>query len=211
MIKKILAYRCIEYPHDAETLFRYITDLILDWNLEKKLLSMVVDNAYVNDAMVRNLKSWLCDKSLILLDGKLFHVRCSAHILNLIVQYGLQMIEGFILKVREYVKYLKRSGYATQKFNHTKIQLKLKDKKKVKLDCPTMWNSTFLVIKSALEMKEVFWHLSQTDPNYKFHPTDDEWKTAQVIFNCLEHFFRQQIIFFIPIFLPQMYFFLIYV
>ncbi|KAL6142841.1 hypothetical protein ACLB2K_061117 [Fragaria x ananassa] len=187
--KKILAYRCIEYPHDADTLFRYITDLILDWNLEKKLLSMVVDNASVNDAMVRSLKSWLCDKSLILLEGKLFHVRCSAHILNLIVQDGLQVIGGFIFKVRESVKYLKRSGYATQKFNQAKTQLKLKDKKKVKMDCPTRWNSTFLMIKSALEMKEVFWRLSQTDRNYKHHPTDEEWKTAEVISDCLEHFY----------------------
>ncbi|KAK9951399.1 hypothetical protein M0R45_006841 [Rubus argutus] len=187
--KKILAYKCIEYPHDAETLFRYITDLILDWNLEKKLFCMVVDNATVNDAMVRSLKSWLCAKSSILLEGKLFHVRCSAHILNLIVQDGLQVIRDFIYKVRESVKYLKRSPFATQKFNHAKAQLKLKDKKKVKMDCPTRWNSTFLMIKSALEMKEVFWRLAQTDRNYKFHPSDEEWKVAQAICDCLEHFY----------------------
>ena len=187
--KKILAYKCTEYPHDAETLFRYITDLILDWNLEKKLFCIVVDNATVNDAMVRSLKSWLCAKSSILLEGKLFHVRCSAHILNLIVQDGLQVIRDFIYKARESVKYLKRSPFATQKFNHSKTQLKLKDKKKVKMDCPTRWNSTFLMIKSALEMKEVFWRLAQTDRNYKFHPSDEEWKVAQAICDCLEHFY----------------------
>lgn len=141
--KKIIAYKCIEYPHEVETLFRYIIDLSLDWKLEKKLFSMVVDNASVNDAMVRKLKSWLCDKSSISLQGELFHVHCSAHILNLIVQNGLKVIRHFIYKVRETVKYLKRSPYATQKFNQAKTQLKLKDTKKMTMDCHTRWNSTF--------------------------------------------------------------------
>ncbi|KAI5668020.1 hypothetical protein M9H77_17873 [Catharanthus roseus] len=55
--KKILAYRHIPYSHDGETLFRFINDLILEWNLDKKLFCMVVDNASSNDAMVRHLKS----------------------------------------------------------------------------------------------------------------------------------------------------------
>ncbi|KAL4573396.1 hypothetical protein LXL04_020199 [Taraxacum kok-saghyz] len=187
---KILAYRCIEYPHDTETLFRHIVDCILDWKLEGKLFSMVLDNASVNDAMVRSLRVWLRERSAVPLEGKLFHVRCSAHILNLIVQDGLKVIGEFIHKVRETVKYLKRSPYATQKFNNAKAQLKLTNKKKVKMDCPTRWNSTFLMIQSALEMKETFWRLSQTDQNYKFHPTKEEWKVAQVICNCLEHFYK---------------------
>lgn len=118
----------------------------------------------------------------VLLEGKLFHVRCSAHILNLIVR-------DFIHKVRESVKYLQRSSFVTQKFNHAKTQLKLKDKKKVKMDCTTRWSSTFLMIKSALEMKELFWRLAQTDRNYNFHHNDEKLKVAQVICDCLEHFY----------------------
>lgn len=71
-----------------------------------------------------------------------------------------------------------------------KAHYKIKDKKKVKMDCPTRWNSTFLMIKSALEMKDVFWRLAQTDDNYKFHPTKEEWEVAQVISDCLEHFYK---------------------
>ncbi|KAI5676174.1 hypothetical protein M9H77_07124 [Catharanthus roseus] len=51
--KKILAYRHIPYPHDGETLSRFINDLILEWNLDKKLFSMVVDNTSSNDSMLR--------------------------------------------------------------------------------------------------------------------------------------------------------------
>ncbi|CAH1454219.1 unnamed protein product [Lactuca virosa] len=146
----------------CKTLFRQIIDCILDWKLDEKLFSMVLDNASVNDAMVRTLKSWLCDRSAIPLNGKLFHVCCSAHILKLVVQDGLKVIGEFIHKVKETIKYLKRSPYATQNFNSMKVHHKIKDKKKVQMDWPTRWNSTFLMIKSVLEMKGVFWRLAQT-------------------------------------------------
>ncbi|CAH1441144.1 unnamed protein product [Lactuca virosa] len=80
----------------AETLFRHIIDCILDWKLEGKLFSMVLDNASANDAMVRTLRGWICDRSAIPLNGKLFHVRCSAHILNLVVQDRLKVIVAVV-------------------------------------------------------------------------------------------------------------------
>lgn len=98
--KKILAYRRIDYPYDGDHLFSFIKDLILEWNIDKKLFSMVVDNATSNDVMVRLLKRWLHDQGLLYLGGQLFHVRCSAHILNLVVQDGLKVIGSIISKIQ---------------------------------------------------------------------------------------------------------------
>ncbi|BBG96965.1 BED zinc finger, partial [Prunus dulcis] len=109
-----------------------------NWELEQKYNRLQM----VNDAMVRKLKSWLCDKSSISLQGELFHVHCRAHILNLIVQDGLKVIGDFIYKVRETVKYLKRCVLT----------------------------------------------LAQTDRNYMFHPSDEKWKVAKVICDCLRIF-----------------------
>lgn len=120
---KILAYHWIKYPHDSETLFRHIIDCILDWKLDRKLFYMVLDNASVNDAMVRSLRGWLCERSAVPLEGKLFHVHCSAHILNLIVQDGLKVVGEFIHNFRETIKYLKRSPYTTQNLNNASLKI----------------------------------------------------------------------------------------
>lgn len=109
--KKIIAYRYIKCPHDAETLFKCIIDMVMEWNIDENLFAIVVANATTNDAML-SMKSWLCDKSLLPMGGDFFHVRCSAHILNLIMQDGLIETGGLVFKVKESVKYVNRTQYS---------------------------------------------------------------------------------------------------
>ncbi|CAL5328080.1 unnamed protein product [Camellia sinensis] len=187
--KKILAYRRIDYPHDGDHLFSFIKDLILEWNIDKKLFSMVVDNATSNDVMVRLLKRWLHDQGLLHLGGQLFHVRCSAHILNLVVQDGLKVIGSLISKIRESVRYLGRSPYGKQKFDVAVNHVKLHHKKKVPMDVPTRWNSTYSMLEAALDLKSAFHRLGQIDKQYKHNPSEDEWNVANVICGCFKIFF----------------------
>ncbi|CAL5353396.1 unnamed protein product [Camellia sinensis] len=187
--KKILAYRRIDYPHDGDHLFSFIKDLILEWNIDKKLFSMVVDNATSNDVMVRLLKRWLHDQGLLHLGGQLFHVHCSVHILNLVVQDGLKVIGSLISKIRESVRYLGRSPYGKQKFEVAVNHVKLHHKKKVPMDIPTRWNSTYSMLEAALDLKTAFHRLGQIDKQYKHNPSEDEWNVANVICGCLKIFF----------------------
>ena len=188
--KKIIAFKSVPYPHDGETLFRFISDIILEWNIDKKLTSVVVDNASSNDSMVKCLKSWLLDKSLLNLGGDLFHVRCSAHILNLIVQDGLAIVGKLLHKIRETLKYLKRSTSSYQKFENAINQCKLKNKKRVGMDVQNRWNSTFLMLETALPLKEAFCRLEQMDRNYKLNPSENDWKVASVVHGCLKKFYE---------------------
>ena len=149
---------------------------------------MVVDNASSNDVTDRLLKNWLCDKSLLSLGGDLFHVRCSAHILNLIVHNGLKMIGGTLDKIRDSVRYLNKSPFRKQKFETAVNQVKLRGRKKVPMDVSTRWNSTYLMLEVALSLKEAFSRLDQIDKNYKHNPSEEEWNVAKVIKGGLKLF-----------------------
>jgi hypothetical protein len=72
-------------PHTSKTLADTLVQCLMDWNLETKLSTLTVDNCSTNDAMIERILKKITPRSLIL-GGQLFHMRCAAHILNLIVK-----------------------------------------------------------------------------------------------------------------------------
>lgn len=83
--------------------------VLCEWGIESKLFSMTLDNAYANNVFVDLLKTQLTLRYALLCEGKFFHIRCCAHILNLIVQDGLKEIDESIQKIRESVKHVRGS------------------------------------------------------------------------------------------------------
>jgi len=69
--------------------------------------------------------------------GLFFHVKYCAHILNLTVQDGLGKIESYIIKIREGVKYLRKSMDRLFKFGEIAIQLGLSTKRSLCSDVKT--------------------------------------------------------------------------
>ncbi|KAF7832271.1 zinc finger BED domain-containing protein RICESLEEPER 2-like [Senna tora] len=91
-------------PHTAEAISSLLVECMLDWNIDRKLSTITLDNCSTNDSLVSSLLVKL-DSSSLILDGQLFHMRCCAHILNLIVQDGLSVITEGIEKVRNSVAF----------------------------------------------------------------------------------------------------------
>ncbi|CAN1126600.1 Zinc finger BED domain-containing protein RICESLEEPER 1 [Linum perenne] len=128
---------------------------LVAWDVESKIWSITLDNASNNDVAVRHLKSMLTYTRRLPLDGDLFHVRCGAHIINIMVQYGLKAIEDTIESVRQSVKHIAASEGRISMFRDIAKQLRLSPKKLI-LDCSTRWNSTHHMLSVALELKDVF-------------------------------------------------------
>jgi hypothetical protein len=74
-------------PYNGASLVEKIYSLLEKW---KNIFSITLDNASANDLYVMNLKPKLNMKKTLPCEGELFHMRCCAHILNLIVQDGLK-------------------------------------------------------------------------------------------------------------------------
>ena len=80
-------------------------DFLLDWSVNRKISIVIVDNCSNNDGIIDILVEKLSLSNSLLLNGKFFHMRCAAHVLNLIVKEGLDVIGVEIEKIRESVAY----------------------------------------------------------------------------------------------------------
>ena len=124
-------------PHTSETLFKALMDCLFDWNVDRKLASLTVDNCTTNDVLINILLGKLSSSSLIL-SGKFFHMRCCAHILNLIVKEGLEVIKESVEKIRESIAFWVATPKRLEKFVETARQLNISCDKKLVLDCKTI-------------------------------------------------------------------------
>ncbi|CAG8732451.1 24525_t:CDS:2 [Dentiscutata erythropus] len=58
------------------------------------------------------------------------------------------------------------------------------------LDCETRWNSMFLILQSAIELKAIIIRLKDKDKTFPDVPSKEEWKKAKSIYSVLEPFYK---------------------
>jgi len=165
-------------PHTAEIIGEELYDSLVQWNLDEKISAITLDNCTTNDAviplLVRNI-----GRHKLLNDGKLLHMRCSAHILNLIVKDGLEVLKDAIENIRDSVAYWTATLKRIEKFEEIAKFVKVDTKINIGLDCRTRWNSTFIMLNTALPYKPAFIRASRVDRQYTSLPSEEEWKFAE--------------------------------
>jgi hypothetical protein len=62
-----------------------LRDCFSDWKIEDKIQNITVDNASTNDYTIKLIKDDFELKNVMLVGVRLFHIRCCAHITNLLV------------------------------------------------------------------------------------------------------------------------------
>ena len=114
-----------------------------------------------------------------------FHIRCAAHILNLIVQDGLAAISEALEKIRDNVKYVKVTESRELLFQGCVETVGIVKKGGLVLDVTTWWNSTSLMLSWVLYYKETFRNLAEIETSYQSLPTESEWLRAELIYGLL--------------------------
>lgn len=181
-------------PHTAEALAEILYDCLCDWNIDRKVSTITVDNCTTNDAIINKLLDKLPLRTLMR-NGELLHMRCCAHILNLIVQDGLSVIEDGIERIRDSVSFWSATGKREQRFEEAANQLGMEYTKKLTLDCKTRWNSTYLMLNVAIPYRDVFTRLKGREKSYTCLPTDLDWDLAKEICDKLQLFYRVTLLF----------------
>lgn len=129
--KRVLNFLHVEVPHNAENLSQSLMACLMEWNIDRKLFAMSLDNCSVNDCMSNMICEQLKSRGLLLANGKFIHVRCAAHILHLVVQDGWKSLgvgskngaPNVLEKVRDSVKYVTNAPKKQKLFNEVVKQL----------------------------------------------------------------------------------------
>ncbi|KAE8662422.1 hypothetical protein F3Y22_tig00113337pilonHSYRG00037 [Hibiscus syriacus] len=194
MQSRIMRFIYVPCSHTAEVLADVLYESLCDWNIDRKISTVTVDNCSTNDLMIHLLLDKLSLNSLIL-GGELFHMRCCAHILNLIVQDGLSVIGDGIERIRDSVYFWSATQKRIEKFEEAARHLAIDCSKKLSLDCKTRWNSTYLMLSVAIVYKDVFKRLKQRETQYRSLPTDRDWELASSICGKLQLFYKVTLMF----------------
>lgn len=133
-----------------------------------------------------------------------FHVRCATHILNLIVQTGLEndLFKKTIEKIRYYCKKIHSSTKLIQFFESQTVSNN-EPKLKVVLDVQTRWNSTHEMLQVAIKVKKSITatsiHLENEKDSIFPRIETTDWNYAEKLIDLLEPFRQGKIIDFFKI------------
>ena len=123
--------------------------------------------------------------------GEFFHVRCGAHVLNLIVKEGLKLIDVGISKVKDLVKYVTSSESRKLKFEEIALGFGIDYARGLWLDDPVRWNSAYKMLERALPCRAIFasmrW-IKSSPSSFTDLPTKEDWSKI-----------RKYVIFFSPL------------
>ncbi|CAN1132888.1 Putative AC transposase [Linum perenne] len=86
-----------------------LAECLEEWGL-KNVFTVTLDNAFANDVACTFLKDKLETWGTIFMNGRYLHVRCVSHIVNLVVNDGMNEIGMSVKRVREAVRWVRSYG-----------------------------------------------------------------------------------------------------
>ncbi|KAD7476935.1 hypothetical protein E3N88_00071 [Mikania micrantha] len=185
--KRIINFKPI-LSHKGEDMARYIEDCIIEWGITRVMI-FTMDNATTNDLAVKELKTSLPN---MLRNGMYVHVRCLAHIINLIVQDGLKAQSQVVDCIREDVIHIRASPKRLTDFKACVVDSKIKTKASLILDCKTRWNSTYDMLERAIFLEKGIELYARRDLNFRSDlanvPGYSDWLVAKSLAKLLEIF-----------------------
>ena len=193
--KKILNFLPIS-SHRGDAIGKAIEKCLRDWRIDK-IFTVTVDNASSNDVAVAYLKKKCNQVGTSIVQGKYLHMRCIAHIINLIVNEGLKEHNDSIARIRGVVKYVRQSPSRLQKFKECVEIEKIQSKSLLCLDVNTRWNSTYLMLDAAQKFEMAFERFDEMDPYFKSElvlgdglPDNDDWENVRRLVIFLQNFYE---------------------
>lgn len=144
--------------HTSLYIIQKLTDIFTEWNVSIEKVSAVITD---NDSTVMKANREMFGEKKI--------IPCFAHTINLVVTKSIDDSNNcteLITKVRDIVKYIKRSVNASDELRKRQLEMGLKEGqlKKMILDVRTRWNSCFYMLQRFMELVSIVGSILLTRP-----------------------------------------------
>ena len=168
----VLSLSSFPHPHSALSISERIRMVCEEYGIQERIFCVTTDSAA---NMIKSIK---------LFNPNCNHFKCVAHILNLAAKIALKDFDKYIQKLRNIILSIRRSSSLTQKLQLSCDVCSVKNLKLV-LDVETRWNSTFEMIKRALELKNPLLHVCSSHDTLE-SMNDTEWSIISMIAEILK-------------------------
>ena len=149
--KCLLDFLPIEGPHSARSILNKLINLLQEFNISDRVISITTDNGSNMLACGRDLA---CELEGCFFNLTFSHKRCAAHIINIAVKAGMKHIDTSIVKLRKFVIKIRNSQIL---LNDLKSICSIKNQKFLMpiQDVETRWNATFQMIERQITIRSL--------------------------------------------------------
>ncbi|XP_052483838.1 uncharacterized protein LOC105796363 isoform X4 [Gossypium raimondii] len=177
---KTLGLRTLEHINDTKAVGGIIQSLVSEWNIGSKVCSITVDNSFLDNSMVQQIKD-NCLSNLVSLSSTHWFINCT------LLEDGFREMDDLLFNLKKSIEYVTETKHGRLKFQEAVDQVKLHDGKSWD-DLSLKLESDFGILDSALRSREIFCKLEQIDGNFKLNPSMEEWENAAALQSCLRCF-----------------------
>nr|XP_043622006.1 zinc finger BED domain-containing protein RICESLEEPER 1-like [Erigeron canadensis]XP_043622007.1 zinc finger BED domain-containing protein RICESLEEPER 1-like [Erigeron canadensis] len=188
--RKVLNFLTLDSSQTEDALSDLVIKCLMDWDVDRKLFSMTLDDCFSYDDIASRTKSWLSQNRPLLKNGELFDMRCASHLVKSLIHDSMESLKDLTQKIRESVRYVKSLSVTQGKFDEFAQQVGITTEKRLSLDNPWRWNSTYLMLETALEYRNAFDVLQEHDSAYTISLSDEEWQWASSVTSFMKLLFE---------------------
>ncbi|XP_057533962.1 zinc finger BED domain-containing protein DAYSLEEPER-like [Amaranthus tricolor] len=177
---RVLKFVLVPFPKSQVAFNDAVISCLSEWGLTSKLFALSIDMSCAEKSVTENLSSLLSKTCQYMPNGRTIISNCYARAINRMAIEALCASKEAVTKVRDCVKYIKAMDLSQQ--------LKVPLGQSLVIDNPQMWDSTYYMLSTACEVKEVFSRLETDGPDYKQAPSVDDWMCIEVLCTYLKLF-----------------------
>ncbi|KHG16976.1 Sentrin-specific protease 1 [Gossypium arboreum] len=170
---KILGLRKLEHVYDTKVVGGIIRSFVSVWNIRKKVCSITVDNSFLNDGMVHQIRE-NCVREQGSLSSAYWFISFT------LLEDGFREMDSILSKLWKSIEYVTETTHGKLNFQEAVNQVKLQggkswDELSFKLE------SDSDILDSALRSREIFCKLEQIDDNFMLNLSMEEWEKAATL------------------------------